>query len=216
MCQSLCHRTPKWCHISKMSAILALKNFSIQSGQLQNWLKKKEKKSQEKHKDTSSARAKFLTNCVAVHYFLTNSRSGFHIPCKKSFLPEMLDCIKHMTTICKRGKPIFISPHTDCYSRKKYGRSLFFELEEILEVDPKIEAARSSFIFYKAYTTGVNDKVTINPRFATITIIRRLPFVHFPHVRATVRTFPTPFPIKTSLKTMEWNADIEVSGTQLP
>ena len=62
----------------------------------------------------------------------------------------MLDCIKHMTTIDKRGKPIFIGLYTDCYSRKKYGRSLFFKLEEFLEVDRKIKAARSSFIFYKA------------------------------------------------------------------
>ena len=105
----------------------------------------------------------------------------------------MLDCIEHMTTIAKRRKPIFIGPQTNCYSRKKYRRSLFFQLEEILEVDPKIKATRSSFIFYKAYTTGVDDKVTIYPRFAVITIIRRLTFVDFPHVR----TSPTFFSIKS-------------------
>lgn len=114
----------------------------------------------------------------------------------------MLDCIKHMTTIGKWRKPIFIGPHTDCYSRKKYGRSLFFELEEILEVDPKIKGARSCFIFYKAYETGVDDNVAINPRFAAITIIRRFPFVDFPHARALRTSFSSKQASKQTTQTL--------------
>ena len=114
----------------------------------------------------------------------------------------MLDCIKHMTTIGKWRKPIFIGPHTDCYSRKKYGRGLFFELEEILEVDPKIKGARSCFIFYKAYKTDVDDKVAINPRFAAITIIRRFPFVDFPHARALRTSFSSKQASKQTTQTL--------------
>lgn len=103
-----------------------------------------------------------------------------------------------MTTIGKWRKPVFISLHTDCYSRKKYRRSLFSELEKFFEVDPKIKAARSSFIFYKAYTTSVDHKLTIYPCFAAITIIRRFPFADFSHFTFSSPMFSSKLPYQNN------------------